>query len=122
MRRRQFQSCRTLRKSLSVVEIKSSCGEVRSQFYVALDQEYIDQKAADSLLIILKRLSVMIKHLIVTSNEVVCVAQSMEIQTHRVPPKHLEHLEPLQPWNFWNTYYWTIERLEPRQSVRILEP
>jgi hypothetical protein len=37
---------------------------VRSQVYVALDQKYIDQKAADSLLTILKRLSVMIKHLI----------------------------------------------------------
>jgi four helix bundle protein len=43
---------------------KGSCGEVRSQVYVALDQKYIDQKAADSLLTILKRLSVMIKHLI----------------------------------------------------------
>ena len=43
---------------------KGSCGEVRSQVYVALDQEYVDQKAADSLLTILKRLSVMIKHLI----------------------------------------------------------
>jgi four helix bundle protein len=43
---------------------KSSCGEVRSQLYVALDQEYIGQKAADNLFIILKRLSVMIKHLI----------------------------------------------------------
>jgi four helix bundle protein len=43
---------------------KGSCGEVRSQVYVALDQKYIDQKAADSLLTVLKRLSVMIKHLI----------------------------------------------------------
>ena len=43
---------------------KSSCGEARSQLYVALDQEYIGQKTADDLFIILKRLSVMIKHLI----------------------------------------------------------
>jgi len=43
---------------------KGSCGEVRSQLYVALDQEYVDQKVTDSLLIVLKRLSVMIKHLI----------------------------------------------------------
>jgi four helix bundle protein len=43
---------------------KGSCGEVRSQLYVALDQEYVDQKVADSLLSVLKRLSVMIKHLI----------------------------------------------------------
>ena len=43
---------------------KASCGEVRSQLYVAVDQEYVDQKVADSLLIVLKRLSVMIKHLI----------------------------------------------------------
>jgi four helix bundle protein len=42
---------------------KGSCGEVRSQLYVALDQEYVDQKVADSLLTVLKRLSVMIKHL-----------------------------------------------------------
>jgi four helix bundle protein len=43
---------------------KGSCGEVRSQLYVALDQEYVDPKVADSLLAVLKRLSVMIKHLI----------------------------------------------------------
>ena len=43
---------------------KGSCGEIRSQLYVALDQKYIDEKATDNLLITLKRLSVMIKHLI----------------------------------------------------------
>ena len=43
---------------------KGSCGELRSQLYVALDQQHIDQKIADNLLISLKRLSVMIKHLI----------------------------------------------------------
>ena len=43
---------------------KGSCGELRSQLYVALDQVYIDHKVTDSLLVILKRLSVMIKHLI----------------------------------------------------------
>jgi len=43
---------------------KGSCGEVRSQLWVALDQEYIDQRVADNLLMILKRLSIMIKHLI----------------------------------------------------------
>ena len=43
---------------------KGSCGELRSQLYVALDQAYIDHKVTDSLLIILKRLSVMMKHLI----------------------------------------------------------
>lgn len=43
---------------------KGSCGEVRSQLYVVLDQEYVDQKTTDNLLIALKRLSVMIKHLI----------------------------------------------------------
>jgi four helix bundle protein len=41
---------------------KGSCGELRSQLYVALDQEYVDQKVADNLLTVLKRLSVMIKH------------------------------------------------------------
>jgi four helix bundle protein len=43
---------------------KASCGEVRSQLYVAFDQTYIDQKTMDNLLITLKRLPVMIKHLI----------------------------------------------------------
>ena len=43
---------------------QGSCGEVRSQLYVALDQKYVDQKVTDELLIILKRLSIMIKHLI----------------------------------------------------------
>jgi four helix bundle protein len=42
---------------------KGSCGELRS-LYVVLDQGHIDQNAADNLLISLKRLSVMIKHLI----------------------------------------------------------
>lgn len=43
---------------------KGSCGELRSQLYVAFDQGYVDQKATDDLLVALKRLSVMIKHLI----------------------------------------------------------
>jgi four helix bundle protein len=43
---------------------KGSCGEVRPQLYVALDQDYVDRKLVDSLLITLKRLSVRIKHLI----------------------------------------------------------
>jgi four helix bundle protein len=43
---------------------KGSCGEVRSHLYVALDQEYVDQNIADNVIISLKRLSVMIKHLI----------------------------------------------------------
>jgi len=43
---------------------KGSCGEVRSQFYVAMDQGYVDPKLVDDLLTSLKRLSVMIKHLI----------------------------------------------------------
>src|SRR6185503_11554044 len=43
---------------------KASCGELRSQIYVALDQEYIDQTTTDKLLTVLKRLSVMTKHLI----------------------------------------------------------
>ena len=43
---------------------KGSCGEVRSQLYIALDQEYVDQTVADKLLITLKHLSIMIKHLI----------------------------------------------------------
>jgi four helix bundle protein len=43
---------------------KASCGEVRSQLYVTMDQGYIDQKTVDELLTALKRLSVMMKHLI----------------------------------------------------------
>jgi four helix bundle protein len=43
---------------------KGSCGEVRSQLYVAMDQGYVDQKLVDDLLTSLKRLSIMIKHLI----------------------------------------------------------
>jgi four helix bundle protein len=43
---------------------KGSCGEVRSQLCVAMDQGYVDQKVVDDLLTSLKRLSVMIKHLI----------------------------------------------------------
>ena len=43
---------------------KGSCGEVRSQLYVAMDQGYVDPKLVDDLLTSLKRLSIMIKHLI----------------------------------------------------------
>ena len=43
---------------------KGSCGEARSQLYVALDQDYVNPKVTDNLLVMLKRLSVMIKHLI----------------------------------------------------------
>ncbi len=43
---------------------KGSCGEVRSQLYVAIDQGYVDQKVANNLLTALKLLSVKIKHLI----------------------------------------------------------
>ena len=43
---------------------KGSCGEVRSQLYAAMDQNYLDQKVVGDLLTSLKRLSVMIKHLI----------------------------------------------------------
>jgi four helix bundle protein len=43
---------------------KGSCGEVRSQLYVAMDQGYVDQKIVDDMQTSLKRLSIMIKHLI----------------------------------------------------------
>jgi len=43
---------------------KGSCGEVRSQIYVALDQEYMEKSEADKLMLTLKHLSVMIKRLI----------------------------------------------------------
>jgi four helix bundle protein len=43
---------------------KASCGELRSHFYVALDQEYIDQTTMEKSVVLLKRLSVKMKHLI----------------------------------------------------------
>jgi four helix bundle protein len=43
---------------------KGSCGEVRSQLYVAVDQGYVSQKEADLLLESFKRLSIMISHLV----------------------------------------------------------
>ena len=43
---------------------KGSCGEVRSQLYAAMDQNYLDQKVVGDLLTSLKRLSIMIIHLI----------------------------------------------------------
>jgi four helix bundle protein len=44
---------------------KASCGEVRSQLYVAVDQSYLTQKDRDELTISFKRLSIMINNLIV---------------------------------------------------------
>ena len=43
---------------------KGSCGEVRSQLYVALDQEYVGRKLFDQMFNSLKRLSGMISNLI----------------------------------------------------------
>ena len=43
---------------------KASCGEVRSQLYVAADQSYIAQKDCEDLTKSFKRLSVMISNLI----------------------------------------------------------
>jgi len=43
---------------------KASCGEVRSQLYVAVDQSYLTQKDCDELTISFKRLSIMINNLI----------------------------------------------------------
>jgi four helix bundle protein len=43
---------------------KGSCGELRSQLYVALDQAYLDHTTMEKSVLLLKRLSVKIKHLI----------------------------------------------------------
>ncbi len=43
---------------------KGSCGEVRSQLYVALDQGYAEQKQTNELMESFKRLSSMISNLI----------------------------------------------------------
>jgi four helix bundle protein len=41
---------------------KGSCGEVRSQLYVAMDQDYIDRKACEQLIEDFKKLSIMINN------------------------------------------------------------
>jgi len=43
---------------------KGSCGEVRSQLYVAMDQSYIAQKDCDDAIKSFRRLSIMISNLI----------------------------------------------------------
>jgi four helix bundle protein len=43
---------------------KGSCGEVRSQLYVAMDQSYIAQRDCEELTKSFKRLSIMISNLI----------------------------------------------------------
>ncbi len=43
---------------------KGSCGEVRSQLYVAVDQSYVAQKDCDDLSKSFRRLSIMISNLI----------------------------------------------------------
>ena len=43
---------------------KGSCGEVRSQLYAAMDQNYLDQKVVGDLLTSLKRLSIMVAMLV----------------------------------------------------------
>ncbi len=44
---------------------KGSCGEARSQMYIALDQGYVDKKNAQTLISSFRRLSVMINNFIV---------------------------------------------------------
>ena len=43
---------------------KASCGEVRSQLYVALDQSYVTEKDCDDVSKSFRRLSIMISNLI----------------------------------------------------------
>lgn len=43
---------------------KGSCGEVRCQLYLALDQQYIDQAAGEQLIGSFRKLSVMINNFI----------------------------------------------------------
>jgi four helix bundle protein len=43
---------------------KASCGEVRSQLYIALDQSYVTPKDCDDASKSFRRLSIMISHLI----------------------------------------------------------
>jgi four helix bundle protein len=43
---------------------KGSCGEVRSQLYVAVDQSYVAQKHCDDVFKSFRRLSIMISNLI----------------------------------------------------------
>jgi four helix bundle protein len=43
---------------------KGSCGEVRSQIYIALDQGYLEQLRAAELIESLKRLSIMISNFV----------------------------------------------------------
>jgi four helix bundle protein len=43
---------------------KGSCGEVRCQIYIALDQHYVDQQNGESMLNSFRKLSVMINKLI----------------------------------------------------------
>jgi four helix bundle protein len=43
---------------------KASCGEVRSQLYVAVDQSYVGQKDCEKLAKSFRRLSIMISNLI----------------------------------------------------------
>ena len=81
---------------------KGSCGEVRSQLYVALDQEYVDQKVADSLLAVLKRLSVMIKHLI----DHIKRSGMRGAEVRRFNPIKLfrDFLNNWNNWNGWNLW------------------
>jgi four helix bundle protein len=43
---------------------KASCGEVRSQLYVAVDQSYVAQRDCEEMTKSFRRLSIMISHLI----------------------------------------------------------
>jgi four helix bundle protein len=43
---------------------KGSCGEVRCQLYVAIDQEYIDKENGEQLVDLSKKLSIMINNFI----------------------------------------------------------
>ena len=70
---------------------KASCGELRSQLYVALDQEYLDKTIMDRLITVLKRLSAMIKHLIDHLRQSGMRGpkyDNLKSSTHSHPPDH----------------------------------
>ena len=76
---------------------KGSCGEVRSQVYIAYDQGYLIQVDADKLIDSLKRLSIMINNFIAYIQRSGMRGKKFNLSNQLAKPTRIVKFEPRNP-------------------------